>query len=461
MLFHTSQFVLFFLCVRLAYAALPWKGQNWLLLGASYFFYGSWDWRFLGLLWLTTLVDWALGLALHGARGRRRDLLVSASVVLNLGVLGFFKYCDFFTASANALAARLGLALDWPTLSLVLPVGISFYTFQSLSYTLDVYRGRIEPCRSLPTFALYVAYFPQLVAGPIERARNLLPQLAGPRQVAVSHWMEGSVLILLGLVRKVCIADVVAPLVDRVFADPAAQSSGALALAVLLFGVQIYADFSGYSDMARGVSKLLGIELMVNFRAPYFSTSLREFWTRWHISLSTWLRDYLYIPLGGNRSGERATHRNLLLTMLLGGLWHGAAWNFVIWGGLHGGALVVERQARAAGRRWGSAVLGWACTMLVVFSAWVFFRAHSLESALQVFAGVLAGRGGLDPWRLLTPALAVGLLMTIDVPQHRSGDQAVFLRWHWAFQGAFYALLVLALVLLRAPQRIPFLYFQF
>lgn len=348
MFFNSFEYAVFLPVVLVLYWTVLRKRQNSLLLVASYFFYAAWDWRFLGLLMLSTIVDFCVGRTL-GTRNEAatRKRLVGLSLAINLGVLGFFKYFNFFAESFADFMGRFGLAPDTPTLKVILPVGISFYTFQTLAYTIDVYRRKKEPEQNLLDFAVYVAFFPQLVAGPIERAQRLLPQIKTPRtSINYEQIRSGLFLILLGLVRKVVIADSLAPIVNEAFRT--ADSAGAVTLMVgiVAFALQIYGDFAGYSDIARGSSRLLGIELMENFNQPYLSRNITHFWRTWHISLSTWLRDYLYIPLGGNRKGVSKTYRNLMLTMLLGGLWHGAAWTFVVWGGLHGLYLVVHRRVR-------------------------------------------------------------------------------------------------------------------
>ena len=345
-LFNTAAFFVFFAVVLLLYRALPWRQQNYMLLVASYLFYGWWDWRFLLLLAGSTTLDWYLGLVIERSRERRGHAAakraVIVSVVANLAILGFFKYCNFFVDSAEQVLRGFGYDGPTWTLRIILPVGISFYTFQSMSYTIDVYRGDLGASKSLAEFALYVAFFPQLVAGPIERATNLLPQIQRPRQPSWRDWEEGLLLFGIGLFRKVAIADPAGLIADGYFLQPALYSSVQLAAGVLLYAVQIYNDFAGYSDMARGSARLMGFTLMRNFRHPYFATSMSDFWKRWHISLSAWLRDYLYIPLGGNRRGSARTYLNLMATMLLGGLWHGANWTFVVWGGLHGAYLIVQ-----------------------------------------------------------------------------------------------------------------------
>ena len=317
-----------------------------LMLLASYVFYGSWDWRFLSLIVVSTLVDFVAAIRIEQAResGKATKPFVLASLVTNLGILGVFKYTGFFVQSLADLLGALGVDADLPTLNIVLPVGISFYTFQTLAYTIDVYRGKLAAERRLLYFALFVAWFPQLVAGPIERASRLLPQLSAKRRFDAQLFSDGLLLILWGLFKKMVVADNAALIVNSGFdfAAGGPLTAAEAYLATAAFALQIYGDFSGYSDMARGTSKLFGVELLINFWHPYLATGPSDFWRRWHISLSQWLRDYLYIPLGGSRTG--GVSRNLMLTMLLGGLWHGAAWNFVLWGAYHGTLLVAERK---------------------------------------------------------------------------------------------------------------------
>ncbi len=317
------------------------------VLVASYVFYGYWDWRFCSLLLISTVVDFFVGRAIARVRrSARRKRLLWVSCVVNLGILGFFKYFNFFVDSVQEVAAGLGLSVDFLHLNIILPVGISFYTFQTMSYTIDIYRRKLEPTHSLVDFALFVAFFPQLVAGPIERARNLLPQIAVMGRPTRTQVADGLVLLTVGYFKKVLIGDACGRIVDHIFGQPDLYRSPELLAGLILFSIQIYADFSGYSDIARGLAKLLGIELMKNFEQPYLSANITEFWRRWHISLSSWLRDYLYISLGGNRRGNARTYLNLMTTMLLGGLWHGAAWTFVVWGGLHGLYLAVHKMLR-------------------------------------------------------------------------------------------------------------------
>jgi alginate O-acetyltransferase complex protein AlgI len=354
------------------------------------------------------------------------------------------------------------------TLSIILPVGISFYTFQSMSYTIDVYRRDTEPTQHLLDYALYVAYFPQLVAGPIERVTDLLPQILKPAKVTAERVNVGLTLMMLGFIKKVLIADHLAPVVDQIFTHPAHLSSGMLLKGAYFFSFQIYCDFSGYTDIARGVSELLGIHLRLNFNQPYLSQSITEFWRRWHISLSTWLRDYLYIPLGGNRHGQRATYRNLMLTMLIGGLWHGASWTFVAWGGLHGLLLSIERmlgigrQAPADSARppwnWVLQAVRTFVVFHLVLLGWIFFRAPNFAVAFEYLSGIF--RFTHVTAMGLGPLLVGAAIFAIDFPQYRTGDHAVFLRVPWWIQSPVYAGICLAFILYGGSE-VPFIYFQF
>jgi D-alanyl-lipoteichoic acid acyltransferase DltB (MBOAT superfamily) len=402
MLFNSFEFFIFFGAFLAVFFSVPRRAQPLTLLVASYVFYMGWRPAYALLLALTTGVDYVTGLVMANARRRRtRRVAMLVALSINFGILGLLKYLDFLIANAIGIADLFGAAVMAPALHFVLPVGISFYTFQSVGYTLDVYYGRVPAERNFLTYAQYVSFFPQLVAGPIERAGHMLPQFRRPHRLRYANVPPGLWLIGYGLFKKMCIADVVAPVVAGIYGTPQNYGGAYLLVATVLFALQIYCDFSGYSDIARGVARIMGFDLMVNFRQPYFSTSLTEFWRRWHISLFSWLRDYLYIPLGGSRRGEARTIRNLLLVFLASGLWHGAAWTFVIWGGLHGAGLVVERYARRlpwpAGAAWSRAwpVIGWVWTMGVVLVGWAFFRATSLPNALVAF-GSLRDLGGLS-----------------------------------------------------------------
>ena len=472
MLFNTLEFALFLPCVLALYYVLRLRAQNVLLLIASYFFYSCWDWRFCSLLLISTVVDYTVARAMPSADSSKRRFLLLISVCTNLGILAFFKYFNFFVGSAAELLEYFELGAHLPVLSIVLPVGISFYTFQTMAYTIDVYRKRIEPERDFIVFGIYVAYFPQLVAGPIERAQNLLPQMRATRRITQFQISSGAILILIGLLRKVVIADNAATYVDLVFVDAASVGWPGIIKGVMYFSLQIYGDFAGYSNIARGCSRLLGIELMQNFNHPYFSTNITSFWRKWHISLSSWLRDYLYIPLGGSRGSPAFVFRNLMLTMLLGGLWHGAGWTFIVWGGVHGVALAIHKWWLGGHKPSVKielsnitgilrAAAGWLVTMGVVGLAWVFFRSPNIETAQQMFVSIFT----LSQGNVWVPTLPVVwmllLLLAIDIPQAIAEDQVIWLRWPWYVRGMVYACAVLLLVIWGSRDDVAFIYFQF
>jgi alginate O-acetyltransferase complex protein AlgI len=489
MLFNSGIFLQFFAAFLLLYWLVRGSlaRRNTLILAASCLFYGWWSpdtgqggaatsnaivtalWhcRFLALLLATSTLDFYLARIIDQTESpRRRKQLLTASVVANLGVLGYFKYADFFLQSLAAAFDALGISMPRQTLGVILPVGISFYTFQSMSYTIDVYRRELPATRSLKNFVAYVSFFPQLVAGPIERAKHLLPQFEQPRLITLAMVEEGLWLILWGMFKKVVLADNLAPLAEMVFSDHS-YNTATVMLGTLAFGLQIYCDFSGYSDMARGLARVLGFDLMWNFALPYSATSLREFWQRWHISLSTWLRDYLYIPLGGNRHGSARTGMNLLITMLLGGLWHGAAWNFVLWGLWHGSGLALTRLPRFTSalnlipqplRR----PVGWSLTMAFVFYGWMLFRAGSLQQVIDMTSALT--RFAAPPWTmsfLINLVVFTLPLAAVELWQWKSGNQLAPLslpRWLRAsLQGA----LLTAIIVFWDTKGATFIYFQF
>ncbi|MCB0339348.1 MAG: MBOAT family protein, partial [Bdellovibrionales bacterium] len=350
----------------------------------------AWDVRFLSLILLSTIIDYFCGLKIaQSSEPRIRKRYVTISVFSNLLILGFFKYFDFFVTNANYLAAQLGLSTQLPLLEIILPVGISFYTFQTMSYAIDIYRKEVEPTQSFLDFALFVSFFPQLVAGPIERAKNLLPQVLGQRLITLDKFYSGAFLCFWGLFKKVYVADNLAPLVNSVFSRSAGLHGPDIIIALYAFAFQIYCDFSGYTDIARGTAKMMGFDLMFNFRLPYFASNPSEFWKRWHISLSSWLRDYLYIPLGGSKSRRWLTYRNLFLTMLLGGLWHGAAWTFVAWGIYQAILLISHRVAYPILNRskFLNTFAGHVVCVVIFFQficiGWLLFRAESISQALE------------------------------------------------------------------------------
>ncbi len=474
MVFNSLQFAVFFVVVYALYRALPHRGQNWMLLAASYVFYGAWDWRFLGLLIGSTVIDFYVAQYIAGhtsTRARRLALLLS--LAYNLGVLAFFKYFNFFAEGLGRAFDLVGWRLDPFTLHVILPLGISFYTFMTISYVIDVYRGEIEPAGSLADFALFVAYFPHLVAGPILRASKLLPQITDPRTITREQSTEGLWLIGWGLFQKMFVADNLAGIVDAAFGASAAPTGSEVLVATYAFAFQIYGDFAGYSNMARGISKLLGIELNINFRFPYFVTSPQEFWRHWHISLSTWLRDYLYIPLGGSRGSELATKRNLMITMILGGLWHGAAWTFVLWGVYQGLALVIGRSISDWAERRGIGVpdgFNWKRVVLalvmfhVTCYGWLIFRAQSAHQVADLTSRVardLLPSASSLPSLLVPLAFIVGPLMVVHVYQARRDSESAPLALVTPLRYALYGAVFYLVLLFGSFEGAQFIYFQF
>jgi D-alanyl-lipoteichoic acid acyltransferase DltB (MBOAT superfamily) len=471
MLFTTWQYAIFLPIVLVVYYALSHKWQNLFLLLASYYFYACWDPRFLLLLIFSTGTDYLCGLGIDSKPEYKKTFLF-VTLAINLFILGFFKYFNFFISSAGVVLTHFHVQANMPFLKVILPVGVSFYTFQSISYVVDVYRGKTKAERNLLLYAVFVAYFPQLVAGPIERAHHMLPQYRVPRTVDEEKIRTGLMLILIGLFKKLAIADSVAFLVKPVFEHADTAPASQLLMGIWLFAIQIYCDFSGYTDIARGTSRLLGIELMENFNQPYFASNITEFWHRWHISLSTWLRDYLYIPLGGNRHGKFATYRNLFITMVLGGLWHGANWTYVIWGALHGVFLAIHKaflelttpDGKARPKVWNLAtILSLVLTLNCVMIAWVFFRAPNFTIARLYLHGIFSLRGGLHHFRIPieTVAAYVALMLAIDLPQYWSRNHTVMLNWSWPVRGTVVAGMLLLIILLAPNNDTPFIYFQF
>jgi alginate O-acetyltransferase complex protein AlgI len=474
MLFCTWDYARFFALVFALYWAMPWpRVRVGLLLGASLYFYACWN-RWLALLIASTsLMDYAVGLGLDASRSPRvRKALLALSVVANLGLLAAFKYADFFLASLEAALASCGVRVPMPLLRLVLPVGISFYTFEAVSYTVDVYRRRIRAERDPAHFLLFITFFPHLVAGPIVRARDFLPQVRRPKHWDWARAELGVGLFLMGLFKKLAIADRMALYADPVFANPEAYGSHAAWIATLAYAVQIYCDFSGYTDMALGSAHLLGYKLAPNFRMPYLAANVGEFWRRWHISLSTWLRDYLFIPLGGSRGGGWRTARNLLVTMTLGGLWHGASWTFIAWGFLHGFLLVLHRGFRSFASSTSSldrllkssagTALRVGLTFATVALLWVFFRSPSFAGASAMLRRLVSPTDGL-PTPLPTGAFwtLVAIVAAAHALGSRPGWRAISTRLPAPALGLGYAA-ALTLALLLAPDAgSAFIYFQF
>jgi alginate O-acetyltransferase complex protein AlgI len=561
MLFNSPEFIIFFLLVYCCYLAIPFRFQNYMLLLASYVFYGWWDTRFLFLVAISTTIDFWVGLMLQNGRlnrmqqlmpglyllvsgivflgvnlnvlwgrgfanyasadllrkpmvwwasvgtlaflafmfvlyhfvlklkgHRQRQVCLSVSLVTQLGLLGFFKYFNFFADGLAAALNDIGIQSSALHLNIILPVGVSFYTFQSLSYTIDIYRGQFKPTDKFLDFALFVAYFPQLQAGPIERARHLLPQLANPRQVTLDRISSGLYLIVLGFFKKVAIADGVAPVVDQIFGTSGRVTWIDVVTGAVLFAVQIYCDFSGYTDIARGTSKLLGIDLIINFNQPYFASNAQDFWRRWHISLSSWLRDYLYIPLGGNHGNLAFVCRNLMITMLLGGLWHGASWNFVLWGFYQGSLLCIYRVWREhqvqgqsdrnpkkliALEKWwlptrvGHSGIHLAATAIFfafVCYGWLLFRSHSLKQIGEFTSLLVTDFGNLDygaGMPRLSSLAGLPLLFMIEISQFWTDDHQALRRFPVPLQSLVLSIMLAIIMIGMSNEPAQFIYFQF
>jgi alginate O-acetyltransferase complex protein AlgI len=468
LVFNSLTFILFFTVVVAIYRLpIGWTARKLHLLLASYLFYAAWNPPFVILLWISTAVDWW---AARRLAQNHRKLFVGISLLVNLGMLGFFKYADFALEALHILLAGLGIDYRPPELGMILPVGISFYTFQTISYTIDVYRGRIPPARSLLDFALYVSFFPQLVAGPIVRATRFLPQLASEARFSVQQLGFGAALLVAGLFEKVVLADgIFAPIADQVFASPARAGFLDAWCGTLAFACQILLDFSGYSTCAIGAALCLGFNIPANFRMPYAAIGFSDFWRRWHISLSSWLRDYLYISLGGNRRGALRTQINLMIVMLLGGLWHGASWQFVLWGGIHGLLLIGERQmlpwirARTWHRNLAVRFAAALATFAAVCVAWVPFRATSLADTRDLLGAMLLGSGENIELGQRAVVLAMGVAGLLLIAQwvFRERDaEKVWAQMPIALRALVLSALLLAIVFAPGENR-AFIYFQF
>ena len=458
MLFHTWVFLVFFLLFYAVYLLTKktWFREPWLLV-SSYVFYAWWNPLYLLLIVWSTLIDFAAVTFME--RSSRRKIWLTLSIINNLLLLGFFKYGPFITENLNLLLARLGIPLTIPAPGVLLPVGISFYTFQSMSYTIDFYRGKIEREKSFIRFATYVSLFPQLVAGPIERARNLLPQLRKNPSITSRDIGDGLSLFVVGLFKKVALADYLALYVDRIYDVPSLHGGPALLLATFAFSWQIYFDFSGYTDMARGIGRMIGIRLMLNFNNPYLADGLGDFWKRWHISLSTWFRDYVYIPLGGNRKGKLDTYRNMVLAMLISGLWHGAAWMFIIWGALHALGRIATRELERSDfyRQKIPQIVKQVAVFSFVTFAWIFFRAASPDDAFIIISRIF-GTVWSDPQ---FPLLMLLLILSIWLYQFLFESRFRIALQSSAVRIAMVIGMILFLILFATSGSQPFIYFQF
>ena len=483
MLFNSLEYFFFFVAVLIATRCVHGRvsARVLLLLAASYVFYVSNNGWLLLLILASTCIDYAAGLHIERAQTQHgRKLALLASVTANLSILGYYKYVDFFRDAIADAASAWGVQLGWVDLNVVLPVGISFYTFQSMSYTIDVYRGVLPAERSWSRFALYVAYFPQLIAGPIMRATYFLPQVQRVPKITGADVEWGVFLIVRGLFKKIVLADFLAIYADKAFALGPEVDSLDLIVGLYAFTLQIYFDFSGYTDIAIGCSRLLGYRIPDNFRRPYAALGFSDFWRRWHISLSTWLRDYLYISLGGNRGGRLLTYRNLMLTMLLGGLWHGAGWQFIVWGGLHGLYLCTERALGLANAK-AETLVAQIGRRFVIFHCivltWLPFRSESLPDALEYLSRLLAFDGGLDLTRgmLAVLAIVIGAVLLQWWTDQRQNTRTPALGQSWQARqaqvalmrtmvpakAALYAGCAVIVVIANAKGAQPFLYFQF
>lgn len=476
MVFNSLPFAQFFLAVYILYLVLNHKWQNGLLLAASYVFYGFWDWRFLSLIWASTAFNYYLGLAIDASGGekRRKALLVTA-VVLNLAMLGFFKYFHFFAENLHSIFMALGLPVNRVTLDIVLPLGISFYTFQAMSYPIDIYRRVMKPTRNILDFGLFIAFFPQLVAGPIERAKNLLPQIALRRTITLEKFYGGIWLIFWGLFKKIFVADNLAKITVAVFAAPANFSGGELLVATYAFACQVYADFSGYSDMARGLARTMGFELMVNFRAPFFASNIYDFWQRWHISLTTWIKEYVYYPLALARFFGRQfkAFAVVVVTWAIMGFWHGPEWKFVLWGVYHGLVIVIYSRIRPYLNliKPKSRILAGSWTTLQVLAIFHIFCVGILFFALPSAAAVLdvlrrIGAGLVTGFAASLPITALftfytAFLFIIEYFQYRDNDEMAVFRWPTLARGLVYFILLYTIILFGDFSAQRYYYFQF
>lgn len=478
MLFNSLDFAIFLPLVFILYwfvSQKNLKGQNLLIIIASYVFYGWWDWRFLSLIVLSTMVDYGIGQRLSLTQGKRkRKILLGISLLVNLGVLGFFKYVNFFIDNFTTAFSFFGAEISSNSLSIILPVGISFYTFQTLSYTIDIYRGKLRPAEDIVSFAAFVCFFPQLVAGPIERATNLLPQFQKKRSFNYGKSIDGVKQVLWGLFKKIVIADNCAEYANYIFDNSDALSGSTLVVGAVFFTFQIYGDFSGYSDIAIGVSRLFGFDLKQNFAFPYFSRDIAEFWRRWHISLSTWFRDYLYIPLGGSRGTTFKKVRNTFIVFAISGFWHGANWTFVVWGLLNAVyflPLLLTKTNRnhlnnvAQGKYLPAPreVFKMASTFMLTVFAWIFFRAESMDHALNyigtVFSTSLLQFPEITPVREFT-LIFIFLLIEWLGREGQYGLEKIGLKWSKSIRYSLYYGILFTILWFRGSEQ-EFIYFQF
>jgi alginate O-acetyltransferase complex protein AlgI len=471
LMFNSLNFIFFLIIFFLIYWKLDRKKQNILLLIASYLFYASWDWRFLSLIIFSTFLDFIIGKLLYDEnKPKKRKWLLSISIIGNLTILAFFKYYNFFIENLEILFSGLGLNISNLHLSIILPIGISFYTFQTLSYTIDIYRREIKPTGSIITFAVFVAFFPQLVAGPIERAKNFIPQLLKKRIFSYSRFFRGIDLILWGLLKKIVIADNIAYYVNFIF-NLKEPSTLLIIVGTIGFGIQIFSDFSAYSDIARGSAKLFGIELMINFKNPYLAKNPSDFWKRWHISLSTWVRDYIYIPLGGSRVSKFRYLINIILTWFLMGLWHGAAWHFIIWGLFHGTMIILYNKiikpitSHFKNLNILFTIFGIIITNIIVFFGWLLFRMENISDLWFYFSKEMINKSIID---FEISLIIFSLFILFSLPYLLSfivdkfqKDYKNYPYYTSASRILIYTILILLIIIFQPTSSPDFIYFQF
>jgi alginate O-acetyltransferase complex protein AlgI len=470
MIFNSKDFLLFIIVFFLMFGIVPNKKKNLFILGASYFFYGYWKWQFLSLILLSTLIDYVCGLYIYKYINLpKKKIFLCISIFSNLGILVFFKYFNFFLNNINTTFELFGISTSLTHLNIILPMGISFYTFQSLSYSIDVYRGSVRPTKNFTVFALYVSYFPQLVAGPIERASKLLPQLLKERQYSIENLNSGLSLIILGLFKKCVIADNLALIANTIFNSPETFSGSITWIGMYAFAFQIYGDFSGYTDIARGISRMLGIDLMLNFKNPYFAQNPSDFWRRWHISLSQWLRDYLYIGLGGNKGSKLKTYRNLMLTMTLGGLWHGASWNFIFWGVYHGGLLILHRKLekfitqfykKLKVKEKHQVIINRVIFFHLICFSWVLFRANSIIDVFIIMSNLFHFYIGYFSYTI-DFFFYVTLIVAVDYLEFKNNSNNLLESVRASLKIPISVAFILIIVFIGAFNNNEFIYFQF
>jgi alginate O-acetyltransferase complex protein AlgI len=478
MLFNSFEFLVFFIIITTTYFALQHKYRWILLLISSYFFYGYWEAKYLSIIVISTLIDFYVGIKIYDSISQnRKRFYLYISLISNLGILFVFKYFNFFIDNASELIQINNPDFELPLMELLLPVGISFYTFQTLSYSIDIYNGNIKPERHLGIFALFVTFFPQLVAGPIERASNLLPQFHKQHLFNYDRISSGLSLMLWGLFKKVVIADRLAIVVNEIYNNPNEYNGFTLVVGTIFFAFQIYCDFSGYSDIAIGCAKILGFDLMKNFNYPYFSKSINEFWKRWHISLSTWFRDYVYIPLGGNRRMKWRWYYNLFITFLISGLWHGANWTFIVWGAIHGTILIIETvtiKKETSNNKLKDGLL-MLKTFIIVCLSWVFFRANNIQDAFSILTSIFdLSSYSLNQLSLYIVPTAKNTVYAMDiflsyimiiiliVSEYIFSTKLKFEDLnYYKYKLPIYALGIISILLLGAFEKNEFIYFQF